>query len=53
MFIKAPHMIIMYSQGIEPQIQGFEIDGWSHRGQLIIVKKLVNVEWRKNEGKPL
>lgn len=46
MFVRALHMIIMGSQGREPQI-----DGWSDPGQLIIVNKLGNVEWRKNEGK--
>lgn len=52
MCIKAPHMIIMCSQGRQPQIEGFEIDGWSHHGHLIIVNKPGNVEWRINEGKP-
>ena len=37
MFIRAPHMIAMCSQGREPQIEGFEIDGWSHHDQLTIL----------------
>lgn len=52
MFIRAPYLTVTDSQDKEPQTEGFAVRGWSHHGQLILVNKLGNAEWREDEGKP-
>lgn len=44
MFVRALHMIIMGSQGREPQIEGFEMDGH------ILVSLLLLTSWGMLSG---